>query len=357
MGLFNDMLRSDESLFKNEVALDYDFLPKLLPYREDTQRYCASCIRPLIQNRNGKNVFIFGVPGIGKSAAIRFVLRDLEDETDEVIPVYINCWQKNTSFKIIMEICSILGYKLTHNKKTDELFAVAKQILNKKSAVFAFDEIDKAEDLDFLYMILEEIYRKTIILITNFREWLDDLDERIKSRLLPELLEFKPYNPIETKGILKQRMGYAFVPGVWEDEAFNLIAGKTSELEDIRSGLHLMRQAGNNAEGRSSRKITREDAEYAIKKIDEFSIKKSTDLNSDENSILNIVKDHSGKKIGGLYEVYKKNGGQQVYKSFQRKIDKLAKNKFVSVEKKVGGKEGTTTIVNYKAKNKKLVEF
>ncbi len=354
--MFKDVLRGDESLFKNEDALNYDFLPKLLPYRETQQRYVVNCIKPLLSERDGKNVFIFGAPGIGKTTAMRHVLRELEEETDDVIPVYINCWQKNTTYKIILEVCDAVGYKLTHNKKTDELFRIAKGILNKKAVVFVFDEVDKLEDFDFLYMILEDIYKKTVILITNFKEWVDDLDERIKSRLMCDLLEFKPYNLTETRGILKQRADYAFVPGVLDDDASELIVKKTAELEDIRSGLHLLREAGNNAEARSSRKISLEDASEAVKKLDEFSIKSSNDLAGDERNILSMIKENSGKKIGNLYLVYKKKGGSLVYKSFQRKIEKLRKSNFVSVEKKMGGEDGSTTIVNYKSV-KKLTEF
>ncbi len=348
MGLFKDILKEGESLFKNEIALDYEFLPKILPYREQQQRYVVNCIKPLLQERNGKNVFIYGAPGIGKTAAIRFVLRDLEEETDEVYPIYVNCWQKNTSYKIIVEICNQIGYSMTLNKKTDELFSIVKNIINKSSAVFAFDEIDKLEDQDFLYMILEEIYKKSVILITNYKEWLDNLDERIKSRLYADMLEFKTYNITETRGILKQRMNYAFVADVWENDAFELIVKKSAAVEDIRAGLHLMKEAGLCAEARASRKIELKDAENAVKKMDEFSIKDSDSLANDEKEILGLIKEKSGRKMKEIYKVYKDKGGKLVYRSFQRKMDKLAKNKFITIEKKVGGEGGTTSIVSYK---------
>jgi|TARA_B100001964_G_C14232168_1_gene600573 cell division control protein 6 len=356
MALFKDMLSSDESLFKNELALDYSFLPKILPHREKQQRYMATIIKPLMSEKNGKNLFVYGAPGIGKTAAMRFVLNELEEETDDVIPIYINCWQKNTTFKIIADICEQLGYRLTHNKRTEELFAIAKNMLNKKAAVFAFDEVDKLEEVNFLYDILEEIYKKSILLITNDREWLDNLDDRVKSRLLPETLEFKPYNLEETKDVLKQRMGYAFVSGVWDDDAFELIVKKTFDAQDIRTGLHLMRESGNIAEDKSCRKITLDHANEAIKKINEFTIKKSTDLTEDEQAILDIVKKNSDKKIGDLYITYKEQGGELVYKSFQRKIEKLQKNKFISVKKTSGGAEGNTSIVKANV-TKKLTEF
>jgi len=352
MALFKDMLSSDESLFKNELALDYSFLPKILPHREQQQRYIATCIKPLINEKNGKNLFIYGAPGIGKTAAMRFVLNELEEETEDVIPIYINCWQKNTTFKIVVDMCEQLGYKLTHNKRTEELFQVVKNILNKKAAVFAFDEVDKLEEIDFLYSILEDIYKKSI-----YKGWLEDLDDRVKSRALPEILEFKPYNLEETRDVLKQRVQYAFVPNVWNDDAFELIVKKTFEVEDIRIGLHLMRESGNIAEEKSSRKITLEHAKEAITKIDQFTIKKSSDLTDDEQKILDMIKKNSDKKIGDLYNIYKEQSGNLVYKSFQRKIEKLEKNKFVSVKKTSGGPDGNTSIVKYANITKKLTEF
>ena len=48
MGLFKDMLQSGESLFTNEVALDFEFVPKNIPFRENQQKQIARCIQPLL---------------------------------------------------------------------------------------------------------------------------------------------------------------------------------------------------------------------------------------------------------------------------------------------------------------------
>ena len=357
MALFKDMLKADETLFKNSVALDYDYMPKLIKYREGEQQQMASCIKPLFQKRNGRNLFIYGPPGIGKTVACRHVLQELEEDSEDVVPIYINCWQKNTSFKILIEICNILGYKLTHNKKTDELFSIVKSMLNKKSAVFVFDEADKLDDFDFLYSILEEIYRKSIFLINNDSSWISELEERIKSRLMPEALEFRPYTNKETDGILRERIKYAFFESIWDEEAIELAVEKTFELEDIRSGLFILRESGNNAEDRSSRKITIDDVGNAIKKLPEFSSKDSSELEEEKKFMLEIIKKNSGKKIGDIYKIYQDNSGKAVYKTFQRKIAKLEKEGFISTEKIAGGKEGKTTIINYKNITKKITDF
>ena len=355
-GLFKDILGSSETLFKNELALDYSFQPKLVPYREKEQEFIANCIKPLLQSKNGKNVFIYGQPGVGKTVACRHILAELEEETDETVPIYINCWQRNTTYKVIAEVCELMGFKFIQNKKTEELFRWIKQNLNKKSAVFVFDEVDKLEDIDFLYMILEEIYRKTLILITNYKDWLLDLDERIKSRLMPEIVQFKSYSQNETKGILKQRMDYAFHANVWNDDAFETIVKKTYDMQDLRIGLYLMKESAVIAENKSSRKVILEHAQQALIKVNEFMIKNPEELATDDQIILGIVRKNSGKKIGDLYKLYQSNGGKLVYKSFQRKIDKLQQNKFIIVEKTAGGDEGNTTIVKHNAE-KKLTEF
>ncbi|MFP4403777.1 MAG: Cdc6/Cdc18 family protein [Nanoarchaeota archaeon] len=364
MGLFNNILKNDETLFKDEIALDFSFQPKLIKHRENEQREIAFAIKPLFYKKNGKNLLIHGKPGVGKTVALKHVLKvieegeeELEDaDYDDIFTIYINCWQKNTSYKIIVEICEKLNYKFIQNKKTEELAKKITSIINKKSVVFVFDEVDKLEDYDFLYTLLEQIYRKTIILITNYKDWIINLDQRIKSRLMPDIIEFLPYNNKQTKDILEQRKEWAFYPNVWTDDAFFKIIEKTTKEQDIRTGLHLMKESANYAEIKSSRTIEIEHVNKALGKIEEMNIKNPEELTDEEKFILEIIKKNSQKKIGELFNIYKDENGKNTYKTFQRKIKKLADNKFISVKKILGGNDGSTTIVNFQ-KTKKLNEF
>lgn len=351
MGLFDDVLGQGESLIRIDEALDYEFLPKILPFREKEQRHLANSIKPLFQNRSGNHLLIHGAPGIGKTAATRAVLRDLEEQSEEINVVYINCWKHNTTYKVLAEITDQLGYAFTQNKSSSELSKVISSICNKSAAVFVFDEIDKAEDFDFLYTILEEVYKKAIFLITNFKSWMLELDERIKSRMTPELLEFKGYNSNEIKEILNQRSKIAFVPNVWENDAFELIVNKAALTDDVRTGIYLLKQAALKAEDASSKKITLDHAKKAIIQLDEFTIKKSSNLDEESTKILDLIKANSGKKIGDLYRQYQKEGGNVSYKTFQRRIAFLDEGKFITLEKQTG-QGGNTTIVN-----KKLTDY
>ncbi len=355
MSLFTEMLRSGETLFRDTIVLDYDFQPKVMKFRETEQQRFALAIKPLLAGHTGRNLFVYGAPGIGKTSACRNVIRELEEETDEIVPIYINCWKENTTFKIYSKICEDLGFKFIQNKKTSELFALIAKTLNKKSAVIIFDEIDKLEEMDFLYTILEDIHRKSIILITNYRDSYSEMDERIRSRLNPEFLNFRAYNEGEIAGILKQRQEYAFVSNAWDDEAFKEIAEKCCEVKDVRIGLYLMREAGNIAEEKSSRKIQLTHVASAIRKVEDFHIKSKDTLDADALEILDLIKKCSGKKIGEVYAQYSNKNGKMSYRSFQRRIVKLREGRFISTEK-FNSKEGNTTLL-FHAADKKLTEY
>ncbi len=355
MSLFKELLKSGESLFRDSVPLDYDFQPKLVPFREQEQQQFAIAIRPLLQGHSGHNLFVYGPPGVGKTTACRHVLRELEEETREVSSFYINCWKENTTFKIFSRICEELGYKFIQQQKTSDLLSLIKSKLNKTAAVFVFDEIDKLEDSNFLYALLEDIYRKSVFAITNYRDTFAQLDERIRSRFSPEFVFFRAYNEQEIAGILRQRREYAFVPGCWEEEAFTEIVERCLETNDLRVGLYLMREAGNLAEERGLRKIALPQVATAIKKVDDFTVRPPEDLSGELQAVLEVVKEHSGKKIGDIYNAYSAADSSISYKSFHRRIEKLEESRFITTEKVSGG-GGNTTLVHY-ASEKKLTEF
>ena len=328
--IFKDILNSSESIFKNEIALDPEFTPKLIQFRESEHKYIADCIKPLFQNRTGKNIIIHGSPGIGKTLACKNILKELEETTDDIIPIYVNCWKKNSTYQIVLELCEALNYKFIQNKRTDELITIVTEKLNKKSSVLVFDEVDKIQELDILYNLVENLFRKSIILITNNSSWMHKLDPRLKSRLIPDNLEFKPYTLEETKEILKQRVNYAFNPSTFDMKNLDVIAGKTYALKDLRTGLFLLRESGETAEASSSKKIEIEHIQQAIAKINKY--QKPAELDEEEQKILDMIKSNPDKTTPELFELYKENNGAKSKRTFLRKIRSLEQSKLVSID-------------------------
>jgi len=252
-------LGSEETIFSNIDSLSPDFVPKLLPYRENEQKEIANALEPLLKDRSGRNLFIYGKAGIGKTHAVKRVLEDLSEFG--LPSIFINCWVHSESNAIIEAIAKQLG--IIAEPSIERI----KNRLGSSAIVFAFDEIDQAKGLNFLYAILEEINMAGIILISNKPEFIATLDERIRSRLQPQIIEFRNYKPEEIKGILKERRKYAFYEETWSEEAIKLLEEKTIEKADIRFGLILMRNAGLNAEQDASRIVLKKHVEQALEKL------------------------------------------------------------------------------------------
>jgi cell division control protein 6 len=162
-----------------------------------------------------------------------------------------------------------------------------------------------------------------------------------------DIIEFKKYNLEETEGILKERIDYAFFPESWSKEAVELACQKTFELGDIRCGLLMLKKAGKTAEDEGAQKVEPCHVEKILSKVDKYSVKGSSDLDKETRDILHLIKENGGKTTFELFEMYQKNGGTQVYRTVYRKIKYLEMNKYVSVEKVFGGKNGNTSIVQY----------
>ncbi len=354
MGLFDKMLKEEESLFLDTIALDVDFVPGIIKHRENEQQYIATCIKPLLDKRNGKNLFITGSPGIGKTVAVRHVLQELKKESDEIETIYVNCWKKETAHKIALEICNQIDFKFVHNKDTTDLFREIAKILNKRAAVIVLDEADKIIGDELFYTLMEDVYKKTLIFITNDKDWAARLDDRVRSRLMLDLLEFKKYNREEVADILQERVDYAFVKDVFSEDALSMIAEKTYQSGDLRVGLFLLKEAGEIAESKASRKILMEHADKAMSKLRDFSIKREDSLHPEERKVLQFVNQHVGKSAKHIFDLFSKEE-KLSYSSFQRRLKQLEKGKFISLKEVNEGEPGKTTLV-FKG-NMKLDEF
>jgi cell division control protein 6 len=259
------------SLLINPAILEQTFLPRKLLFREEQHQFLADCIKPLFERRSGTNLIITGPPGIGKTASVKYMFRELIEKTDNIMPIYVNCWKRDTTPKIINEIARKMNLKLIEKMASDEIFDRLMEKFSKfDGIVFAFDEFDKVKDFDFLYRILEDVPYKTILLITNISDIVTKMDRRLMSRLLLERVNFKPYNFNETKSILHERQQYSFSPDSWDYDAFETIIRKTYDARDIRTGLFLMKAAGEIATKRDAPKINADDVNKSIEKLKDF---------------------------------------------------------------------------------------
>jgi len=243
-------------------------------------------------------------PGIGKTSCVRFVFRELSEKLPDVKGVFINCWKNPTTNVVLAEIARQTGATATMHKTNDELWSKIEQAIGRvKGIALCLDEIDKAKEYDFLYQIAENMKNSSVIMITNEKEFLADIDPRVRSRMPLEEVEFREYKRHEIEGILRERVKYAFYPEVFGEEAFELVVEKTSEQKDVRIGLFLLKEAGRMAERDASKKVRTEHVMEAKEKLIEFRIKTSDDLGDREKRVLEVIRKNSGIVSGELNEL------------------------------------------------------
>ncbi len=256
----------ESKLFKNEEALSPEYLPESLPHRENQIERIAKNIEPASKGKKPQNTFIFGSPGIGKTASIKFIFRQFEDYSG-IKTIYINTWDYNTSPSILTKLVISLGFPIVRRGiSKDEIMERLIEALNKMKGglIICLDEVDQVINRDekILYDLLRLKENQNIhnpiglVMISNYRDIFLNVEPRIKSSLDIEEIEFKPYTIQEMKGILSERCKEVFRTGVIEEGVVLLCANHAiNRGGDVRVGLELLRKASRITEEDNSDKV------------------------------------------------------------------------------------------------------
>jgi len=272
-------------IFKDREKLRPDYVPEELPHRELEIKRLGETLAPAIKGVRPSNVFIYGLPGTGKTAVTKFVLKALTRASASVSasPVrscYVNCKYDNTSYRVLASLCEQLGVKVPFTGLSiSELFRRFTVALDSFNGliIVVLDEVDALREgcgEDLLYRLTRvnselTSSRVSLVGITNDLKFTEDLDPRVKSALGEEELVFKPYDSEELEDILRQRAKLAFIEGVLDDSVIPLCATLAArEHGDARRALDLLRVAGEIAEREGVSKVVEEHVRRAQREIE-----------------------------------------------------------------------------------------
>jgi cell division control protein 6 len=339
---------SEESkIFKNEDVLSFEYLPDILPCRETQIKQLADNLLPASKGRKPQNTFIYGAPGIGKTASIKFVFRQFE-EYSGIKTIYLNCWDYNTSIAVLSEITIQLGMPVGRRGwGKDEIVSKLIEVLkkSKRGLIVCLDEIDQLvrKDQNVLYDLsrINQYVQNPVgvVFISNNSFVFSNLEPRIRSSLSLDEIEFKPYSLEEMKRILQERVNYAFYSV--EDGVVVLSANHAiNKGSDVRVGLECLLKAGRIAEQESATKVKVEHVKKILKEV----VKVKPNINKNniseiERNILNIVNENNDLSFGDLHNKYCEINDSITEKPFLNYIKHLDELKMIYIKKrKVNGK-------------------
>jgi cell division control protein 6 len=340
MNIFSEI---ESNIFKNEEVLSTEYLPTELPHREGEVQQIAHNITPASKGKKPQNTFLFGPPGIGKTAVTKHVFKEFEGYSDRVCCIYINCWDFKTVTAVFSEMSNRMGFFVQrHGWGKDEVMNrfIEAMKKSKKSIIICLDEVDQlqTEALYDLLRINQYVQASIgIIFISNNPHIFASAEPRIRSSLATTDIEFQAYSISEMKDILQSRARDAFHS--IDPAAITLCANEAVQKDgDVRVGLQCLLKAGREAEKGNAKRVKVEHVKKIMRKVKpakpELLKEKITDT---EREILKIL----GKKewkSGELYREYKKQVNNPISsRTFRDYVNHLAEIKLVKIApKRVG---------------------
>ena len=278
MKSLNDML-SDSKIFANREVLSPHFIPKKLISRAKEINSIEKAMAPSLKGERGRNLFIYGKTGTGKTSCTRYVLEEIKNIPNTKAKIsYINCKIYNSRYRVLNKIVS--DHLPTYAKRGYGTVDLYEKMTNwieedNKILVVILDEIDVVKDLDDLVYTLTRINSDikaggvTILGISNRVSFKETLDPRSLSTLYESELVFPPYYATELFGIIKDRASFGFNPNIISDDILHFIAATSAkEGGDARLSLKILSRAGELAEEKELERITMKEAEDASKLAD-----------------------------------------------------------------------------------------
>ncbi|MFH0970247.1 MAG: AAA family ATPase [Candidatus Diapherotrites archaeon] len=302
-------ITKEHSIFKDERALSSEFIPDVLPHRDNQINSLVYALKPLADGGKATHVFVYGPPGTGKTVTSRYVMDQLSEFSGRVKPIYLNCFGFNSRQSVLAELTRLVERPVpSRGMSTNELFAKVLEGLkfSKFVPLLIFDEFDQLLDNDgneLLYDILRipehGLTAIPVVLISNDPTIPSRLDARVRSSFSHELVEFSPYSPSQLKDILRTRAEMALFPNVLSPDVVGLIAAHASKRGgDARVAIETLHKAARHAEKNNASVISLEHARAAFEDTETSAMLKAVPFLSDSHKqVLRCIFLLGGKNV------------------------------------------------------------
>lgn len=240
--------------------------------RDGDLKEMASYLADLFTLGQGRNLFIVGMPGTGKTLCLKFLLDEIRRHAMEanfpLAAVCVNAGKTRSPYYTMLEITKSLGVQAPScGWQMLRLKQAFETTLKEKAVVIGIDEVDSLlqKQREPLIYYLNRQPKTTLILVSNKIQDASTLPNRALSTLQPKLVRLRPYTPEEVKTILRERAQKALSPSTISDQLLNPIAAIASEAKDIRLGFTILLTAAHKAEEKAKSQIGPEEVEAAIR--------------------------------------------------------------------------------------------
>ncbi len=268
---------SSNSIFREsgKYVFSKSFVPERILHRDNEINAVASGIGYILTGGSASDQIIYGKRGTGKTLIARYVTEQLIEKSNEsgdknnIKVFHVSLKNCRTEFAVAQAIQKKIGARSINgfgfSQGIHEIFRHIDNDVPEKYIIFILDEINEVKNPDILLHSLlryNEIYgemKKEIIyiFITNDSKFPYDLSPGTKSSFSSVKRRiFPPYNAVELRDILIERIQKGLNPGVCPESVISLCAAYAAqELGDAREAIKLLETAAEIAVERKTENI------------------------------------------------------------------------------------------------------
>ncbi len=356
----DDILMHDETIFRDIRVFNPDYVPDKFLHRESQMNALTLCLRPALRGGKPINAVVVGSCATGKTTAVKKVFEKVEEYSDKILCVYINCQLHTTRYNIFSQIYQkIFGHLppetgipvsriyekiMKHLKSKDQALVVALDDVNylfhNKNANKIFYDILRA------YEEFEGVRTGLFAVISDI-EFRYILDKNVNSVFIPQEIIFNPYNYGEMRSILEERVKAGFYPDVISDEILDEVTENTNSVGDLRIGIDLLGLLGNIAEADASKTIEEKHLKTAIQNTGSISLRNTLqNLSENEKVLLELIIESEDQHLiaGNLYKNLD-DIKPLSYASFDRLLNKLEFLRLIDIKFTGKGSKGNSRVI------------
>ena len=277
------LFESGHRIFANKDLLKIGHVPEAdrIVGRDEEISKLAKRLNGAVHGYSPENVMIYGKTGTGKSLVSKHVCQRAQNAAQDGVEIgtaYIDCAEDNTETQAISSLAAKLndesstGISVPHTGlSTSKYYKLLWKTLDAQfdSVIIILDEIDLMNDDSVLMKLsrAEEAGKIDcsvgVIAISNKIQYVDNVNERVKSSFQHKELFFKPYDANQLREIMFNRED-AFQDGVLSEDVIPLSAAfAAQEHGDARKAIDILRHAGEVAYEVGVEQVTEEHVRQA----------------------------------------------------------------------------------------------
>jgi len=261
------LFESGHRIFANKDLLKIGHVPEAdrIVGRDEEISKLAKRLNGAVHGYSPENVMIYGKTGTGKSLVSKHVCQRAQNAAQDGVEIgtaYIDCAEDNTETQAISSLAAKLndesstGISVPYTGlSTSKYYKLLWKTLDAQfdSVIIILDEIDLMNDDSVLMKLsrAEEAGKIEcsvgVIAISNKIQYVDNVNERVKSSFQHKELFFKPYDANQLREIMFNRED-GFQDGVLSEDVIPLSAAfAAQEHGDARKAIDILRHAGEVA--------------------------------------------------------------------------------------------------------------